>query len=121
MPSIDLSPLAKTDEALRSWLDVNFKRIADSLELIPEFAFGVETITGGVELGTSLINCQMVIASFVDFPVAGAAFLRAVPVNTIENRGTDYGNIYIEVLTSGFASSSTPIQVGWLAIGSTKI
>lgn len=121
MPAVDLQPGPKTDEKFRSYLETQFRRVGDSIEAIPEIDYGILTVTGSVEIVTNVINVEVVVAVFDDPPVAGAAYLRAIPVNVAENRGSDFSNILIDVYTNGFALSSTPIRVSWIAVGSTKV
>lgn len=107
---VDLQPIAKHEGALLSYLDANFRRLADALALLTNVEQAVVTFTGAVEIDTGLPEVYNVVASFYSIPVAGACFLQAY-VSATE------GNIVIVCLDSSFNLSTTECEVTWFAIG----
>lgn len=112
MAQVNLQPLAKHEGALLSYLDINFRRIADTLGALTNLEQGIVTITGSVEIDTGMPEVYNAFATLVGAPVSGACFVRAFPVGSGSPR-----NIIIEVYNSSFAVSSTAKEIAWLAIG----
>ena len=122
MSSLNLPPSAKLlDNAIRTWIETTFRRIQDTLDVQPNFAYGTELVTGSVEIDTGLIYVDMVTVSMIGTPESGAAFVSAVPVNIAEVRKADYGNILINVWSDSYAASAVEKEIGWMAIGTTRI
>lgn len=112
MPRVDLQPLAKSDEALLSYIDINFRRISDALESLAEFQQGIQAVTGSILIDTGLAQVDNVIASLNTAPIANACFVRAFPVGLSAPE-----QIQIEVYTSAFGLSVVSASVAWFAIG----
>jgi hypothetical protein len=112
MVSVNLRPIAKHQDAMLSYLDVNFRRIADTLAALANAEQGIELITGSIEIDTGMAEVHNVIASFHTAPNSGAAFIRAFPVGESAPR-----NIIIEVYDSSFSPSTTEVGVAWYAVG----
>lgn len=112
MPRVGLQPVAKTDEGLLSFIDINFRRLSDAIESLAEFMQGIQEVTGAVLIDTGMAQVENVIVSLADTPVAGACFVKGTVVGS-----SAPDQIRIDVYTSGFAVSETPINVAWFAIG----
>ena len=122
MSSLNLPPSARLlDKSILSWIETTFRRIQDTLDVSPNFAYGNTLITGSAEIDTGLIYVDMCVASLIDDPESGAAFVSAVPVNVAEVRKTDYGNILVSVFSDSYAASAIEKEIGWMAIGTTRI
>lgn len=112
MVNVNLKPVAKTEAAMLSYLDINFRRIADVLASLADVEQGVVSVTGSVNIDTGLSEVLNCFVGFNGAPSSNAAFLRAYP------RGAAYPKqITIEVYTSSFAASTTPVNVAWYVIG----
>lgn len=109
---VNLKPLAKAEGAMLSYLDINFRRISDTLASLTNVEQGVLEITGSVEIDTGMPQVYNCFAGFNDAPSSGAAFIRAFPVGP-----SDPKNIVIEVYNDSFGASSTAVNVAWYAIG----
>lgn len=112
MPGVNLRPIAKNPEAVLGYLDTNFRRISDTLARLTNMENGIVTITGSVEIDTGMAEVYNIFAGFNGAPSSGAAFLRAYLVGSTSPR-----NVIIEVYTSSFGASTTPVDVAWYAIG----
>lgn len=120
---VDLIPVTRTENIrdLAGWTYNNFRRIMDEMDAQPAVDSGEEFVTGSLELTTDIPFIYNVVASLQGAPVAGAAYVRAISVNAAESRGSDFGNIVLEVFTSAFVLSTTPVVVSWFAMGTNRI
>jgi hypothetical protein len=112
MPAVDLQPVAKSEESLLSYIDINFRRIVDALAALASFQQGIQAVTGSVVIDTGLALVDNVIASLNSAPAAGACFVRAYPVGS-----SSPSDIQIDVYSNAFAISAVAVNVSWVAIG----
>lgn len=109
---VNLAPLAKSQDDILSYLDTNFRRLADALELLANIDTGINTVTGTLVITTGLALVQNVLVTLNGDPVAGACLVRAKPVGTSAPK-----DIEIKVFDNVFALSTVAKDVAWYAIG----
>lgn len=112
MVSVNLRPVAKSQDAVLGYLDTNFRRITDTLDQLTNVENGILDVTGSVVIDTGMAEVYNVFAGFNTAPSSDAAFIRAFPVGASAPR-----NIQIEVYTNSFTASTVPVGVAWYAIG----
>ncbi len=112
MSSVNLVPLAKTEQALLSYLDTNFRRIADALDILGAVDSGINTFTGAIVVSTTLAEVKNVIVSLVSAPIAGACFVRGSVVGSGAPKDID-----LRVYSNTFAQATIAASVAWVAIG----
>lgn len=112
MPNVDLQPIAKSDASMLTYLDINFRRIADTLAALTNVEQGTLEVTGSVQIDTGMAEVINAYASFAGAPSADAAYVQIFP------RGASFPKeIEIKVFTSSFAASTTPVDIAWYALG----
>lgn len=109
MPKLGLRPFATIEEGLDTYLGYNFTRLENVFERIEDTKSDVVSVTGSTVVNTGLAIVTGVVASLVTDPVAGAAYVTAVPGAA--------GTVTIKVFSSGFAASVIAVSVQWIASG----
>lgn len=112
MPGVELQPIAKHEEAMLSYLDINFRRIADVLASLANTEQGIQTVTGSVTIDTGIGEIYNVFATLNSAPTANACLIRAYPVGSASP-----SDITIEVYDNVFALSTVATDVAWFALG----
>lgn len=112
MPRVGLQPVAKSEAALLTYIDANFRRIADAIESLAEFQQGIQAVTGSIIVETGLVEVHNVIVSFNTAPTSNACFLHGYMVGS-----SAPGQIQIDVYNSAFALSPIQVNIAWFVIG----
>lgn len=111
MVQVQLQPLAKSPEALATYIDANFRRLADALSLLGRVEQAQVEITGSVTIDTGIPVVRNVVACLAEPPIANAAYV------TAEIDSTNTRQVIIRVYKSDFTASATATNVNMIAIG----
>jgi hypothetical protein len=111
MGFVELQPLAKTPEALATYLDLNLRRLRDAIATLGRVEQTTLSITGFVTIDTGIPIVENVVATLDSAPVAGACFVRAQvdPNNTRQ--------VIVTVYKNDFTQSVTPTNVRVIVVG----
>lgn len=112
MPSVNLQPIAKSDESMLSYLDINFRRISDTLGMLTDLEQGIISVNGSVEIDTGIAEVYNCYATLNGPPASTACFVRCYPKGPTAPR-----NIVIEVYNNSFGSATTAVNIAWQALG----
>lgn len=108
---VQLQPLARSPEALTSYIDINFRRIRDALARLGRVEQLSTEVTGSLLVDTGIPVVKNVAVSLGEQPAAAAAYVTA----TLDP--DDSRNVLISVWKSDFSASVVATTINMIAIG----